>query len=369
MSMSIFLIAAFTAMASSIVGVFLVLRKMSMMTDAISHTVLLGIILAYMIVNDLSSPLLIIGATIIGVTTVYLIEMLVKTKRTSEDAATGVVFPLLFSISVIIISLGFRNVHIDVDAVLLGSLELADQDSLLINGINIGPKSLYIMGTVFIINLLFFLLLYKELKIISFDPALAAVLGFMPVLIHYLLMTLVSITAVAAFNAVGSILVISLMVGPAMTALLFTRNLFKTVIFSMLIGILNSFIGYLIAYNTDLSISGMISVVTLAVFLIVLFFNPKNGVISKIISKKKQREDFTLLVLLMHIYTHSDISSEVKEVTFNNINFELNWKENKTYHYIKLGIENLYLEKQNDIIKLTQKGINFHNQKIEEFSS
>lgn len=369
MDLTIFIIAAFTALASSIVGVFLLLRKMSMMTDAISHTVLLGIIFAFMLVNDLSSPFLIVGATIMGVITVYLIEMLVKTKRTSEDAATGVVFPLLFSIAVIIISMEFRNVHIDVDAVLLGSLEFAKYDSLIIFGTNIGPKSLYIMGIVLIINLLFFIIFYKELKISSFDPSLAAVLGFSPVIIHYVLMTLVSLTAVSAFNAVGSILVIALMIGPAMTALIFTKDLLKTVLVAMLIAVFNTFIGYLLADLLNLRISGMISVVTLCVFLLVLFFVPKKGVISKLLLKQQQNQNFTLLVLLMHIYTHENNINEEHELSLKNINTELKWSENKTFHFIKKGIELEYLEKNNDLIKLTSKGLLYHDLKVSEFSS
>ncbi|MDY0276605.1 MAG: metal ABC transporter permease [Acholeplasma sp.] len=368
MVLSIFLIAALSAMSSAIVGIFLVLKKMSMLTDAISHTVLLGIIIAFVLTKSLTSPLLIIGATVVGVLTVYLIELLIKSKKTSEDAATGVIFPLLFSISVILISLNFRNVHIDVDAVLLGQLELADQDNILINGINFGQKSLYIMLLVFIINLIFFLVFYKELKISSFDAGLAFVLGISPLLIHYMLITLVSLTAVAAFNAVGSILVIALMIGPAITALLLTNNLFKSVILAMAIGVFNSFVGYFLAVTTDLRISGMISMVTLIVFLIVLFFNPKNGVIAKLFLKKHQETEFTLLVLIMHIFTHTS-NNDLKEVELTKISKELNWKESKTFTYIKKGIEENYLEKHGLFIFLTPKGNEYHNLKINEFKN
>lgn len=178
MGLGVLLIAIVTAISCSVVGVFLILRKMSMMTDAISHTVLLGIVLAFLIVPNLDSPLLIIGAVLMGLITVALTEALVNTKKIKEDAATGVVFPLLFSIAIIIISLFINNVHMDVDAVLLGKLELSAIEQLVVFGVNIGPKLLYISLLVLIINLVFIKLFYKELKIVSFDTALATVLGF-----------------------------------------------------------------------------------------------------------------------------------------------------------------------------------------------
>jgi len=353
MNISILLIAVFTAMSASIVGVFLVLRKMSMMTDAISHTVLLGIVLAYMLVHDLNSPLLILGATIMGVITVYLIELIVKSKRTSEDAATGVVFPLLFSIAVIIISLRFRDVHLDVDAVLLGNLEFTVFDQLVIFGTEVGPKALYIMLGVLILNLLFFIIFYKELKIVSFDAALAMVLGISPVIIHYALMFLVSLTAVSAFNAVGAILVIALMVGPAMTALLYTKNLFSTVLNAIIIGILNSVVGYLFALYFDVVISGSIATVTLVVFLLVFLFNPKNGVLFTIYRRSRQKNEFKLLVLLMHIYNHQD-GGEILLV--DGVYKAIDWNYNYYRKYINLAIEKEYIEIDSNLLKITNKG-------------
>ena len=111
-----------------------------------------------------------------GLITVALTEALVNTKKIKEDAATGVVFPLLFSIAIIIISLFINNVHMDVDAVLLGKLELSAIEQLVVFGVNIGPKLLYISLLVLIINLVFIKLFYKELKIVSFDTALATAL-------------------------------------------------------------------------------------------------------------------------------------------------------------------------------------------------
>ena len=129
------------------------------------------------------------------------VELLVKSKKTSEDAATGVVFPLLFAVAIIIISLEFRGVHLDIDSVLLGNLEFVYFDQIVINGIRWGPKVFYVLLAVFALNFTFFAVFYKELKIVSFDPKLAAVLGISPIIIHYSLMVLVSLTAVTSFDA------------------------------------------------------------------------------------------------------------------------------------------------------------------------
>ncbi|MFP4187360.1 MAG: metal ABC transporter permease, partial [Acholeplasmataceae bacterium] len=247
MNVGILLILITTAISTSLLGVFLVLRRMSMMIDAISHTVLLGIVVAFMLVGDLTSPLLLIGAALMGLLTVFMTEVIIRTKRTSEDSAIGLVFPLLFSIAIIIISTSFQGVHLDVDAVLLGKIEFAPFDRVYLGGRAIGPRLFYIMLITTLINLLFVRGFYKELKIVSFDSALAKTLGFAPILIHYLLMGLVSLTSVVAFNAVGSILVVALMIGPASTAVLMTKNLKWTLLFAVLIGIMNSLIGYVMA--------------------------------------------------------------------------------------------------------------------------
>lgn len=351
----VYFTAIVTAMASSILGVFLVLRKMSMTTDAISHTVLLGIVLSFLIVKDLDSPLLMIGATLMGIFTTYMIELLVKSKKTTEDAATGVIFPLLFAIAVIIISLDLRGVHIDNDAVLLGYLELVTESRL------------YIMIGVLVLNLIFFLVFYKELKLVSFDAALAAVLGIMPLVIHYLLMSLVSLTAVAAFDAVGSILVIALMIGPAATALLVTKNLFKAVMLSMGFAVLSATIGYFLGLATDLSMSGLIASTILVIFLTVLFFEPRAGIITTMYQRKNQKYEFAIMTLMMHIRNHQGTESEMIETNLETIDRELKWKHNFYTRCIDKAVLKGYIEKSGDMIRLTDVGEGYLSYKIEEY--
>ena len=234
----ILLIAIAVSIACAIPGVFLVLRRMSMMADAITHTVFLGIVLAFFVTEDLNSPLLLVGATVVGVGTVWLTEMIHNTGLVNEDASIGIIFPLLFSIAIILVSLYSGNAHLDVDTALLGEIAFAPFDRWIVNGTDLGPVSLWISLGVAVINLVLVMLFYKELQLSTFDPLLAGLFGFMPALIHYVLMTMVSLTVVASFQAVGAILVIGLMIGPAVIAYLWTDSVKAMLISSIIIGIL-----------------------------------------------------------------------------------------------------------------------------------
>jgi manganese/zinc/iron transport system permease protein len=147
------LIGVIVAAACAIPGVFLVLRRMAMLSDAISHSILVGIVLAFFVTKDITSPFLVIAATLTGILTVVLVELLHKTRLVREDAAIGLVFPFLFSIGVILISRYAGNIHLDTDAVLLGELAFAPFNRLEILGYDIGPKSLFLMLGILIINI------------------------------------------------------------------------------------------------------------------------------------------------------------------------------------------------------------------------
>jgi len=269
------LIAVIVSAACALPGVFLVLRKMSMMSDSITHTILLGIVLAFFLTEDLSSPLLIAGAALMGVATVWLTETLMNTRLMSEDSAVGIVFPLLFSIAIILITRYAGSVHLDTDSVLLGELAFAPFDRLVVFGVDIGAKAIYTSGALLLINVILITMFYKELKIVTFDPMLASLLGFSPGLVHYGLMTLVSLTAVGAFEAVGSVLVVAFMIGPPLTAYLLTDDLKKMLLLSAGFGALSGILGYHAALLPDVSIAGGMAVTTGLIFAVVFIFAPK----------------------------------------------------------------------------------------------
>lgn len=352
------LIAVVVVAACAIPGVFLILRQMAMLTDAISHTVLLGIVLAFFITKDLSSPFLIVGAALMGIFTVYFTETLNKTKQMSEDSAIGVVFPFLFSIAIMLISLFARNVHLDVRCVLLGELVFAPSYRLVIGGVDIGPRALYTMGIILVINLSFVIIFFKELKLTTFDENLAAALGFTPALIHYALMTVVSITAVGAFEAVGSVLVIAFMIGPAATAYLLSNDIKKLLVLSILIGAINAIVGFWLAMWIDVSISGMMAVVTGITFALVFIFG-REGLVAIAFRRKQQEKDFSDLTMLFHIFRHENSPRADIENGMDTISKHLNWKEKKITARAADLIGRGFLVKENNRLILTEAGRNY----------
>ncbi|MDO4754385.1 MAG: metal ABC transporter permease [Bacillota bacterium] len=323
------LILILMSIACSIVGTFLVIRKMAMITDAISHTVLLGIVIAFFFTPEHASPLLMLGAVIMGILTVWFVEFLAGTRLLAEDAAIGIVFPFLFSIAIILITMFAGNVHLDTDSVLLGEVAFAPFDRLIVGGTDIGAKGIYLSGFLLLINLFFVVLFYKELKISTFDSVLAGLMGFSPVLVHYLLITLTSITAVGAFEAVGAILVIGLMVGPPVTAMLYTHSLWKVLVLSSLFGVFASSVGFHIAIWMDASIAGSIAVVIGIFFFISVLISPKMGLLAKMLRVKRQRREFSEFTFMMHLYHHRGSEIEWFENSLSKLNEHLRWTEKR----------------------------------------
>ncbi len=350
------IIAVIVAVACALPGVFLVLRKMSMMSDSITHTILLGIVLAFFLTEDLSSPLLIVGAALMGVITVWLTETLSKTGLMAEDSAIGVVFPLLFSIAIILISRYADSVHLDVDSVLLGELAFAPFDRMIVGGVDIGAKAIYTTGILLLINLITIIVFFKEIKLATFDPMLAAVLGFSPVLIHYTLMTLVSLTAVGSFQAVGSVLVVAFMIGPPVTAFLLTNDLKGMLILSGIIGSINGILGYQLAAWLDVSIAGSMAVVTGLMFLLVFIISPKKGLISSLLKRQKQKFEFAKATLLFHLSNHEHTKQVAVETGIDTIHIHLHWTKDYTRKITNSLRNDGHISFSDGLVKLTDKG-------------
>lgn len=275
-----------TAVSCALLGVFLVLKNMAMVADALSHTVLLGIVLGYFIAGDLDSPILFVGAALFGVMTVYAIEYVVNKFAIQSDAATGLVFTLLFALAIILISKYARNVHLDVDVVLSGEVVFATLNTMEIFGIQV-PISFARMFVMLVINLAFVTVTYQQLKVSIFDPVYAKSIGVAVGFLNLVLMTLVSITTVVAFDTVGAILVISLMVAPSLSAHLLSRRLSIMLLVALLYGVINSVLGYYVAIYFNVSISGTIAFAGFVTFLLTLLFAP-NGLIGKRFKRAKQ---------------------------------------------------------------------------------
>ncbi|MGI6877876.1 metal ABC transporter permease [Microbacterium sp. gxy059] len=254
------LLAVVTALACAVPGVFVVLRRESMLVDAISHAVLPGIVLGYAVTHALDSPLLIVGAAVAGLVVVLGSEWLSRTGLLAGDAPQGLVFPALFSVGVILLSLNFANVHLDTHAVLVGDLNLAAFQPLVVGGVALGPRHLFVMLGVLALNALFVALLYPRLKVATFDPAFARSLGIRTGLLSTGLMLLVAMTVTAAFHAAGAVLVVALMIAPPATALLLTRRLGSMLALSVGIAGVSALAGFWVAYAFDAATSASMAV-------------------------------------------------------------------------------------------------------------
>ncbi|WP_017259293.1 metal ABC transporter permease [Pedobacter arcticus] len=355
------LIASLVAIACAIPGTFLVLRKMAMISDAISHSILPGIVVGFFITQDLNSPLLILLAALTGVLTVVLVEKIQQTKLVKEDTAIGLVFPALFSIGVIMIAKYANDVHLDIDAVLLGELAFTPFDRVFYNGIDFGPKSLWVIAVILLVTLTLLLLFYKELKMSTFDAGLATSLGFSPAIIHYGLMSVASITTVGAFDAVGAILVVALMIAPAATAYLLTTNLTKMIILACFFGVFSAIAGYWCANYLDASIAGSIATVLGLVFFAVYLFAPHKGLIAVLYREKQQRIEVSLITFILHLKNHK----EVEERHVNHLSEHINWQKVRSKTVLDLALKNNFVSIENSIISLTEKGNEFTTKAID----
>jgi manganese/zinc/iron transport system permease protein len=360
------LIASIVAVACALLGVFLVLRRMAMMSDAISHTVLLGIVIAFFVTRSITSPLLLVGAALMGLITVSLVELVNRTRLVREDAAIGLVFPAIFSIAVIMISRFAGDVHLDTDAVLLGELAFAPFNRLRLFGADIGPEALYSTGSILLLNLIFIVLFYKELKLATFDPALAAALGFLPGVIHYALMSLVSLTAVGAFDAVGSVLVVAFMIAPPAAAYLFTDRLSRMLVYSALIGMFSAISGYWLAHFLDASIAGSMATMTGISFLTAYLLAPERGLVAQARRRRQQRTEFALTMLTMHIAHHTATHEAEQENQVTRLDEHLKWSPQFATEIVRIAERDGLIREHDGLLTLTESGL---KRSLQEFSA
>lgn len=280
----LYIIAAgsMVAVSCGLLGCYLILRKMAMVGDAISHAVLPGIVIAFLVSGNRDSVTMLIGAGLIGVFTTFLIEFLHKKGNLQSDASIGVTFTWLFALGVILISVYAGQVDLDQECVLYGEIAYVPLDLwILADGTNMGPRTLYVLSFVLVGVVAFIIIGYKELFLTTFDPAYAAAIGISATLWHYLLMGAVSFTTVAAFESVGAILVVALLIAPAATAYLLTDDFQVMLIITVVLGIIISVMGYYLAASLDASIAGAMSTVAGLLFALAFLFSPSHGIIFK----------------------------------------------------------------------------------------
>ncbi|MBL8130347.1 MAG: metal ABC transporter permease [Anaerolineae bacterium] len=447
------LLGGMIAVCGALLGSFLLLRGMSLTSDAISHTVLLGIVVTFMLMTgilgapaDLASPVLILGAAAAGVATVVLTELIFRSGLVKQDAALGLAFPLLFAIAVILVSRFVDDVHLDTDAVMVGEIGVAwaDADAICLDGCqtviltpddrraeiarqcvncaqlginprdsraefaetcaNCGeyspaeawqagllerqptlvffPSSLGVMGGLTLLTAAFVLVFFKELKLSTFDAGLARALGFRPGALHYALMIMVSLVAVGAFNAVGSILVIAFFIIPPAAAYLLTDRLSLMLLISPVVGAAGAFFGYDLARGrlfgvievggvfaalNDLtgaalpttwnsSISASMVLMMFAFFVAAWVLSPRYGLLAGMARRWAQRRRFSDMVFLGHVRNHEGTDAAADELSTENLHHHLRWTPERAARVLRRLRRRAWVDLRGGLVELTPRG-------------
>ena len=280
------------AVAATLLGNFLVLRKLSMLGDAITHAVLPGLAVAFFISESRSSVPMFLGAVVVGTLTAMFTEWIRGVGKVDEGASMGVVFTSLFALGLVMVVQAADHVDLDPGCVLYGAIELTPLDTWEIGGYDI-PRAVAILSIVAAVNLLFVMLLLKELKLSSFDPALATTTGFHAGLIHYLLMVLVAVTAVASFESVGNILVVAMFIVPPAAAYMLTDRLGWMIAISVVLAAVSAVLGHVGAlvvpavfgYRSTTT-AGMMAVAAGVLFLLAAALGPRHGILVKLVRQR-----------------------------------------------------------------------------------
>lgn len=257
----IILAGSLVALMGAILGSFLLLRRMSLLTDAIAHATLPGIVVGFFLAGERSSPALFAGAVGMGLFAVWAIQWVRQRAGIYADAATGVVFTSLFALGVIWISMDFSHVDLDAECVLFGELAFVPLDRWEVGGYDLGPRQIWVLGSTLLVVVGVLAALYRPLVVSSFDPVYATVSGLAVGALHYVLLGLVSLSSVAAFESVGVVLVLALFSLPPASAYLLTRSLPKMLALASLFGVGSAVGGYLLAYALDASVAGAMATV------------------------------------------------------------------------------------------------------------
>lgn len=342
------LISCLVAIACALPGLFLVLNGTALMSDAISHAILPGIVIIFLIVKQLESPLLLLGAICAGLLTVIITQLIIHTQRLKKDAAIGLVFPLFFSIGVILISKYARNVHLDTDMVLLGELAFAPFHRITYAGYDLGPYSLWLLLIVVIINSFFVYFLKKELLFSIFDAQAAHMSGFYPQVIYYALMTITSITTVTAFDSVGSLVVVALMIAPAATACLLCDGFSSLLKITLFVSVFAATAGYIFAAIADLSIAGSIATINGIIFLYTLLCAPNKGIVVQKITTSKREKDYSIAIICQTLAKRPQ--------TLHTIVNHLQWQHKKVSKIVEQAINKGLIISMNDTVKLSISG-------------
>jgi manganese/zinc/iron transport system permease protein len=286
--LTIVLTAGLVATATGLIGPFLVLRRVALVGDAVSHAVLPGIVLVFLLFETRAPLPVVLGASVFAVACVLGIDALKATRLVASDAAIGLVFPVLFSLGVLGVTVWASDVHLDLDSTIYGEIAFSPFRTMTIGGVEIA-RSIVQLAVVSLLNLALVVLLWKEFKATTFDPEFSRTIGIRPALLSRLLLVAVAVTAVIAFESVGVILVVTMIIVPAATAYLLTDRLWAMVALTVAIGWMCAIVGYTGATAVDASIAGAMGLVAAAAFALALLCSPRYGLIARRLQHARRR--------------------------------------------------------------------------------
>lgn len=356
------------AICCGLLGNFLVLRKQSLMGDAISHSVLPGLVIAFLVAAKINPYIMFAGAALAGVATVVLIEVVKKVGKVEPGAAMGVVFSIMFALGVLLIEqAAARNIDLDASCVLYGQPETLVWFSAPSNlselfawrTIEEMPRQVSTLFVVTLLVVLFVSVFFKELRIAAFDPALATSLGFNATLLHYVLMIAVAVATVASFESVGSILVIAMLVCPAASARLVSDRLLPQILWSAAFAIASGVAGYFAAiavpaiFDRDaVSIAGSMTVVAGLLFALTAVASPTQGVLARSIRQRRLARLVALEDLLATIYRRDERGVGAAPAT----HAELSFRSHRLRSVLGLARKRSLVSGEPDSLELTSNG-------------
>ncbi len=323
------LAAVLAAVSCGVLGNFLVLRRLSLMGDAISHSVLPGLVIAFLLTQARSPLVMFGGAALAGIATVVLVELVKKLGRVEPGAAMGVVFSLLFALGVLLIEqAAVRHVDLDADCVLHGQLETLVwygapgtwRELLSWQTLEAAPRQVVVLAVTCVLAIAFVVVLFKELRIAAFDPGLATAQGYSATLLHYLLMVFVAAATVAAFEAVGSILVIAMLICPAATARLLTDRLRTQVVLSVVLAVVSGVGGYVAAsavpaaFGRDsVNAAGSISLAAGVLLVVAIVASPSHGLVTRAFRQRALARRVAIDDLIAALYRAAEAGAIASE--------------------------------------------------------
>jgi ABC-type Mn2+/Zn2+ transport system permease subunit/Mn-dependent DtxR family transcriptional regulator len=335
------LVASITiGISCGLIGTYIMLRRMSLIGDALAHAVLPGVVVSFIIAGK-SEVGLFVGAVVSGIVTVLLIGFVNRNSRIKEDTSIGIIFTGAFALGILLVS-QLKQVHIDLSSYLFGD----------VLGVSTGDITLSMIIMVIIIACI--LLFYKQLLITSFDPTMAMTIGISTTVVHYMLMTLLSMSIVAGLQSVGVILIIAMLITPPATAYLLSDNLKKILVLSAIFGMLSSVIGLYLSYHFNFASGASIVLVAVTLFLLAFLFSHKEGVVTRLI----RRRGSSRLVLMEDVIKLTDrFSSDLKGIHLTDrISNELGISEGKILSAVKELVQKGLMVKENGDYTLTPEG-------------